>query len=456
MSGKFPTQKNGAYAALLACLAVAPVMLGGNRTLAWSLLALTVAVLVFGLLLADLRGRIQLVWNPRVTPVAITTALVVASIVGSLIPGTPFTNSAWTDAEAALGLDLRETVSINPSATTAALVRLTSYIGTFWLALQFGRDPRSAISLLRWIGICGAVIATYGIANYSTGNRHLLMFDRWAGIGDVTGTFVNRNHFATYAGLCALANAGMATITYRKRWINAAYLSNPAVRALSAFSGKPALYFLAASICVMGLFQSHSRMGMIAFIIGILFAVGLLSSLGYFKADRLMAAILSILLFAYLYISGLATLGRIAETSEIDRLPLFAMSLDAVGKVPWTGYGYGTFPDAILIHRPAGFGAGADITEAHNVYLELAVELGWPMTIVWLAGMLWLFGCCLVGAFRRKRERIFPIVAASACVLVGVHGLTDFSLQIPAIAMTFAALLGLGIAQSWSNRAHFE
>ena len=100
--------------------------------------------------------------------------------------------------------------------------------------------------------------------------------------------------------------------------------------------------------------------------------------------------------------------------------------------------------------------AGADITEAHNVYLELAVELGWPMTIVWLAGMLWLFGCCLVGAFRRKRERIFPIVAASACVLVGVHGLTDFSLQIPAIAMTFAALLGLGIAQSWSNRAHFE
>lgn len=456
MSGKFPTQKNGAYAALLACLAVAPVMLGGNRTLAWSLLALTVAVMVFALLLAHMRGRIQLVWNRRVAPVAITAALVVAWIVGSLIPGTPFTNSAWTDAEAALGLDLRETVSINPSATTAALVRLTSYIGTFWLALQFGRDPRSAISLLRWIGICGAVIATYGIANYSTGNRHLLMFDRWAGIGDVTGTFVNRNHFATYAGLCALANAGMATITYRKRWINAAYLSNPAVRALSAFSGKPALYFLAASICVMGLFQSHSRMGMIAFIIGILFAVGLLSSLGYFKADRLMAAILSILLFAYLYISGLATLGRIAETSEIDRLPLFAMSLDAVGKVPWTGYGYGTFPDAILIHRPAGFGAGADITEAHNVYLELAVELGWPMTIVWLAGMLWLFGCCLVGAFRRKRERIFPIVAASACVLVGVHGLTDFSLQIPAIAMTFAALLGLGIAQSWSNRAHFE
>lgn len=456
MTRKFPSRSDGAYAALLLCLTAAPVLLGGNRPLAWSLLALVVAVLVATQQFAFLRGKRETVWNPRLAPPAVAAAIVLVWIIISLIPGMPFANPVWAEAELVLGRELNETITINPGATVAALVRLASYIGVFWLAVQFGRDPRSAIALLRWIGICGAVVAAYGIANYSMGNRHLLIFERWTGFGDVTGTFVNRNHFATYAGLCALANAGMATITYRKRWINAAYLSNPALRALSAFSGKPAAYFLATSICVMGLFQSHSRMGMVAFIISILFAVGLLAALGYFKADRLLAGVVTILLFAYLYASGLATLQRIGETSEIDRLPLFAMSMDAIAKVPWTGYGYGTFPDAILIHRPADFGAGADITQAHNVYLEFAVELGWLATIVWLAALLWLFGCCLVGAFRRKRERIFPIVAASACVLVGVHGLTDFSLQIPAVALTFSALLGLGIAQSWSNRAHFE
>lgn len=456
MTRKLSTRADGGFALFLLCLAAAPVLLGGNRTLAWSLLVLAVSVLLVKQQFACLRGKLKTVWNPRLAPPAIATAMVAIWIIFSLIPGVPFANPVWSEAERVLGRELHAVISINPGATVAAFVRLASYIGVFWLAVQFGRDPRSAIAILRWIGICGAVVAAYGIANYSMGNRHLLLFERWAGFGDVTGTFVNRNHFATYAGLCALANAGMATISYRKRWINAAYLANPALRALSAFSGKPAAYFLAASICIMGLFQSHSRMGMVAFIIGILFAVALLAALGYFKADRLLAGVVTGLLFTYLYASGLATLQRIGETGEIDRLPLFAMSLEAIGKVPWTGYGYGTFPDAILMHRPAGFGAGADITQAHNVYLELAVELGWPVTVVWLATLLWLFGCCLVGAFRRKRERMFPIVAASACVLVGVHSLTDFSMQIPAIAMTFATLLGLGIAQSWSNRAYFE
>jgi hypothetical protein len=35
---------------------------------------------------------------------------------------------------------------------------------------------------------------------------------------------------------------------------------------------------------------------------------------------------------------------------------------------------------------------------------------------------------------------------------VGTHALVDFSLQIPATAVTFAALLGAAVAQSTSSR----
>jgi hypothetical protein len=34
---------------------------------------------------------------------------------------------------------------------------------------------------------------------------------------------------------------------------------------------------------------------------------------------------------------------------------------------------------------------------------------------------------------------------------VGMHALVDFSLQVPAVATTYAALLGIGVAQSYRS-----
>jgi hypothetical protein len=44
----------------------------------------------------------------------------------------------------------------------------------------------------------------------------------------------------------------------------------------------------------------------------------------------------------------------------------------------------------------------------------------------------------------------------SVAFLLGVHSLVDFSLQMQAIAITFMALLGLGVAQSESSRQVLE
>ena len=68
-----------------------------------------------------------------------------------------------------------------------------------------------------------------------------------------------------------------------------------------------------------------------------------------------------------------------------------------------------------------------------------------------LASMLLVFSQCLHGVFTRRRDVIFPLAASVGAVLVGVHAIFDFGLQIPALAITFAALLGLGCAQSLSS-----
>jgi hypothetical protein len=59
-----------------------------------------------------------------------------------------------------------------------------------------------------------------------------------------------------------------------------------------------------------------------------------------------------------------------------------------------------------------------------------------------------LFLYALRGVFARRRDQLFPLAAAAATVLVALHALVDLSLQIPAVAVTYTALLGLGVAQA--------
>jgi predicted RND superfamily exporter protein len=52
----------------------------------------------------------------------------------------------------------------------------------------------------------------------------------------------------------------------------------------------------------------------------------------------------------------------------------------------------------------------------------------------------------------RSRSAVYPAVLAACSVLVGVHALVDFSLEMPANAATYALLLGVGCAQAVQGR----
>ena len=88
------------------------------------------------------------------------------------------------------------------------------------------------------------------------------------------------------------------------------------------------------------------------------------------------------------------------------------------------------------------------VDKAHNTYIEHLVELGIPATAALYLGPVLLFGYCVRGLFARQRNQVFGLAAAGATVLVALHSLVDFSLQIPAVAVTFAAVLAIGVAQS--------
>jgi O-antigen ligase len=88
------------------------------------------------------------------------------------------------------------------------------------------------------------------------------------------------------------------------------------------------------------------------------------------------------------------------------------------------------------------------INTAHNDYLESALELGIPAAASLVLALATLCGFCLAGTLRRRRNAVFPCLGVGISVLVGVHSLVDFSLQVPAVSATYSLLLGAAVAQS--------
>jgi len=113
------------------------------------------------------------------------------------------------------------------------------------------------------------------------------------------------------------------------------------------------------------------------------------------------------------------------------------------------GYGYGTFSDSFRLY---------DLNEepfhydrAHNTWLENTFELGIPAALALylsLTGLAWI---CLRGVNHRHRDWVYPATGVAASVLVGLHATVDFSLQLPAIAILYAAIMGIAFAQSYSS-----
>jgi O-antigen ligase len=107
---------------------------------------------------------------------------------------------------------------------------------------------------------------------------------------------------------------------------------------------------------------------------------------------------------------------------------------------PWTGVGFGAYFLAIPEYQT---GSGSmKLQQAHNDYLDLAASGG-----VIAIGLAAWFVVILMSrarfAFRSKDSyrRATALGAVAAILGVGIHSLFDFGLQVPGIAVVFAALV---------------
>jgi len=436
-------------------VALAPLPLGSNRPGSWSLLCLAVGVLLVLWALArslDRGGPSRLGARCYAWPAAAMAALL-AWFALQAATGLPAAlhHPAWAWAGAQLGVDLPGHISSDPQATLTATMRLTAYAGVFFLAMHLGRERGQARILLISVAVAAVAYAIYGLAISYSGSNTILWYERWAYAGSLTSSFVNRNSFATYAGcglVVAFALLARAVARARDDENMPHGRSDLVLERLVARTWLPAI---AVIVLTAALLASHSRAGLAATAVGLV-VMAMLALKGQGGRGRRYWLLAAALLAAVVAV-GEGTVFQRIESGGMDalgnRLLLYRDVVAGIAERPWLGHGYGAFETAFERFRsPPLLDAGV-IDKAHNSYLEFAFEAGLPALALLLVLLASIVKRCLRGLAVRRRNHIYPLVAVAAASLVGVHALVDFSLQIPAVAVQFALLLGLGFAQAF-------
>lgn len=427
-----------------------PIPLGSNRAFFWYLNGAIIAV---GTLLYMFRSPARSVrllpmrafWLPGL-PFALAWGWMVVQVLP--LGYEPPDTAVWALSASALGQDIVARISVDPAATYAMLVRWASYALFFFIVAQATVNRlrgRRLVILIFWVIAAHSV---YAILALKVMGDPMLFMPKWAYEGFATGTFVNRNSFATFAAIGAALGATLLVDALSGNGRTGSRQSLTEALLTGAM-----LYAAGLAIVVTALVLSASRMGFAAAVCGIVVAllVGIPRGTGRPVMYALGVAGLACLGIGAFLLSGgavLERLGSVEESADV-RLLLYEQVLQMIAARPWTGFGGGTFADAFQLYHSLPLSADVTWDSAHSMYLELIADLG----IVGLAPMVTIAAICLQSIRHRMKNGPSVVVTAAmaATVVAAVHSIVDFSLRIEANAFVFVALLAAAFSRSWAD-----
>jgi O-antigen ligase len=273
----------------------------------------------------------------------------------------------------------------------------------------------------------------------------------------VSSTFYNRNHFSAYAGLTLIALAGLVFRVYQKEMTGAAGRWRLRIASLIEITGREGAVLIGGGFVILvALLLTGSRGGIVATGVGLV-VLGVLARQPQGDRGRnfLAAGLLGVVLVAATIYAFGGVFARSLEergVSDVNRFGVFALTVRSIFDAPLSGFGYGTFADVFPMYRDRSISIYGMWGHAHNTYLEIFQGLGLLFGGLLIASVVLLALRCMRGSLRRQTTVMVPRVAAGAACLVGIHSLVDFSLEIQAVTLTFAAMLGAGVAQSEGSR----
>jgi len=443
----------------IAFIIVVALPVGAPHSWAWGLASIMVGMLLLGWCAERLiKRRPPAVAASQVWKILLFFGIAVGWAIlqtSSLMPE-EWSHPLWAEAALALGdPSSGGYISVNPHETGSAIVRLLTYGGVFWLALQYGRDRKRAAQLLLALALSGALYAIYGIVVEFAGAYSILWSTDSNLLDDVTSTFVNPSFYATFAGLGLIVSTGLLIRFIRKAYSVESDMRREQLRLLLiGITSRGWVLMLVWAILATALLLNTSSWAVLSTCVGLttLFVISA-ASRGK-RTQAVITAVVGVIVSgaAFLVLSGETISEGLASVNleYENRMTANDLAVSAAADTPWLGVGYGTSEEVFRMYRDRTI---PDIyVNAHNIFLENAIELGIPAFASLLIAIIIAVSYCVVGIRRRRRDKIYPTIAFSAAVLVGSHSLVDYNLQVPAVGVAFALILGIGCAQSWSSR----
>lgn len=443
--------KKLAFTFLLACIALLPVGFGGNRPLPFGLAQTTLGLSFALLALSEFKDSKNIYWPKRIRIALFLFACVLLwAFVQTLgFPPISIVHPLWQQSSNALGISLPASIAIDPEAARAGLSRLFTYCAAGLLGFLFCQSSHNAKSLIKIIYMSGFAICIYGLAMHIAGIEYVLGIKKWDYIGDLTATFINRNHFALYADMALLCGVALAVQSWRAHTRDAPPKNSAGIIKHWILKEGLARIFslLIILFCVI---SSHSRAGLFLALASVvlfflLYSIYRRNIKGGFYAGIIGIAVLALgTWFALHHLDRFAL--AFVDNSSQSRLRVYEICLKAIEANPWLGYGLNGFA---AIFRQYQTGMVLEFNHAHSDILESLLDYGLPVaTLLWIAFALLISGLWH-GIISRKHNGIYPAVALATALIVLLHAGIDFSLQIPALSVLFATLMGMGLAQSW-------
>lgn len=431
---------------LLAVAAVAPIPLGSNGPVAWSINAVAVAgiALTYGLSLLLTRDSLRVsLWT--VFPETVLAGVLAAFLFLQLVPVTVWGGEAFVWDVEGSAYQLAQ-ISIAPGMTILSILCFVTYALYFLLLLQVTANRQRALFLAELIFAVIVAHAVWGLIALTLWGDSLLFFEKWAYFGVATGTFVNRNSFGTFLAIGFVLGLGL---TFRAGMRRRSEGGQRLPRHDEKFA-RVGLQAVGTALILAALLASQSRMGLGAGVAGamVLLVIAMAKS-GIARGKGALLAGAAVLAFVGIVfvIYGGGTLDRLGSVeSDADvRQQLYVQVMGMIERHWLTGIGAGTFEVGYPLYHRWPVSPDVIWDKAHNTYLTLWSELG----VVFGSVPLLIFGVLsvrlVVLILQRNEDWWLSAISLAAIVVVAIHSLVDFSMEIQGVVFVFLFVLALGL-----------
>ena len=290
--------------------------------------------------------------------------------------------------------------------------------------------PKASLYRLAFLLVLTSfLISLYGLIQTLSGAEKVLWQAKEFHRGFVTGTYMNRNHFAGFVELALGIAVGFLFSALRER------------RFVRVFFSAGIVWVIIAA-----LFLSGSRGGLASFMISLALFSVLLARAGKRQSIRGLFFLLLLFGLAAFLLAGQPWFGRLTGESGYElahgRPVVWENTLRLIQNHGWKGTGLGGFAWVFPQFQSERLQVFWD--HAHNDYLELAAELGLPAFFLALS-CFGILGWRVIRSLHRLGTRPFRLVGGIFVSLTSfaIHGLSDFNFAIPANRLLFIFLFSM-------------